>query len=73
MSGGIEAAGLGLRKRVRIGGGWYSVIVTLDESGATIVEAIPDEPEPSHKTRFARARICACVTAAIEGELSHAA
>ncbi len=63
----IEAAGRGMRRRARIGDGWYSLVVTLDESGATIVEAFPDAPEPPHKTRAARARICACVSAAIEG------
>ena len=64
----IEAAGRGERRRARIGDGWYSVVVTCDESGATIVETFPDNPaESPHKTREARALICARVSSAIEG------
>lgn len=64
--GGVEATGRGLRKRARIEGVWYSLIVTLDEeSGSTIVEAIPDEPEPPYRTKAARAQVFARVAEAL--------
>ena len=72
MSGGIEATGQGMRRRVRIGGSLYSVVVTYDDSDSVIVETFPDNPaESPHKTREARALICARVSEAIEGGFDH--
>lgn len=54
MSGDIEAAGRGMRRRIELEDGWHSVVVTLDEAGVITIETIPDEQTPPHKTKAAR-------------------
>ncbi len=68
MSGGdIEAAGRGVRNRVKIDDGWCVVIITLDESGMITIEFVPDEPLPQHKMQATMDEIFERVAVSIWG------